>query len=162
MFGFFLKDKNGRDIRLLNARLSPRHWIDEIKTNDRACAIPIGNNNRLIDCFWIYIPLRNFSHMETLPLPVKGCKIYAYDRRSSTLSREGSSSCLTWYDTGLTQGFGVPDLIRTTAPFNRLSRLARGCGEPDGVEDLMNNNRSLREIHCVIKVLLHNCNSNEW
>jgi hypothetical protein len=53
---------------------------------------------------WLFIVLRPaqeyFTHMETSPLPVKGCKIYAYARRSGPLSREGSLSCHTCCDTG--------------------------------------------------------------
>ena len=41
-----------------------------------------------------------FTYVETSPLPVKGCKIWAYVRRSGPLSREGSLSCLTCCDTG--------------------------------------------------------------
>jgi hypothetical protein len=58
---------------------------------------------RLIN--WLYItllrPVREyFTHMETPPLPVKGCKILAYSRRSGSLNREGSLSCHTCCDTG--------------------------------------------------------------
>jgi hypothetical protein len=42
-----------------------------------------------------------FTHIETSPLPVKGCKIYAYAWRSGPLSREGFLSCHTCCDTGL-------------------------------------------------------------
>jgi hypothetical protein len=38
--------------------------------------------------------------MEMLPFPVKGCKIWAYARRSGPLSRKGSLSCHTCCDTG--------------------------------------------------------------
>jgi hypothetical protein len=38
--------------------------------------------------------------VETSPLPVNGCKIWAYARRSGPLSREGSLSCHTCCDTG--------------------------------------------------------------
>jgi hypothetical protein len=38
--------------------------------------------------------------METSPLPMKGCKIKAYARRSEPLSREGSLLCHTYCDTG--------------------------------------------------------------
>ena len=41
-----------------------------------------------------------FAHMETSPMPVKGCKILAYARHSGPLSREGSLSCHTCCDTG--------------------------------------------------------------
>jgi hypothetical protein len=56
----------------------------------------------LID--WLFTVLRPaqefFTYMETLPLPVKGCKIWAYARRSGPLSREGSLSCHTCCDKG--------------------------------------------------------------
>jgi hypothetical protein len=56
----------------------------------------------LID--WLFTVLRPaqeyFTYMETSPLPVKGCKISAYARRSGPLSREGSLSCHTCCDTG--------------------------------------------------------------
>jgi hypothetical protein len=48
---------------------------------------------------WLFIVLHPtqeyFTYMETSPLPVKGCKISAYARRSEPLSREGSLSCHT-------------------------------------------------------------------
>jgi hypothetical protein len=55
------------------------------------------------DYFLFYVLLKNFldTYLETLPLPIKGCKILAYVRRSGPLSREGSLSCHTCCDTGL-------------------------------------------------------------
>ena len=49
------------------------------------------------------IPLENiaFMNMEMTPLPVKGSKIYASARCLRSLSRAGSLSCHTCYDTGL-------------------------------------------------------------
>jgi hypothetical protein len=41
-----------------------------------------------------------FTKLETLPLPVKNCQIYAYARRTGSLSREGSLSCHACCDTG--------------------------------------------------------------
>jgi hypothetical protein len=53
---------------------------------------------------WFFNVLRPaqeyFTYMETSPLPVKGCKIQAYGRRSGPLSREGSLSCHKCCDTG--------------------------------------------------------------
>jgi hypothetical protein len=53
---------------------------------------------------WLFTVLRPaqefFTYMEMSPLPVKGCKILAYARRSGLLSREGSLSCHTRCDTG--------------------------------------------------------------
>jgi hypothetical protein len=92
--------------------------------NDNTCIVII--TYRLID--WIFTVLRPaqefFTYMETSPLPVKGCKILAYARRSGPLSREGSLSCHTCCDTGPR----ISGLIRRTAPFSRLLRHTRGCG----------------------------------
>jgi hypothetical protein len=55
-----------------------------------------------------------YGHVE--PMPVKGCKVWTYARRSGPLSRKGSLPCYT----------GFSGLIRRTVPFNRLLRLARG------------------------------------
>jgi hypothetical protein len=57
-----------------------------------------------------------FTSMETSPLPVKGCKIWSYARRSGPLSVEGSLSCHTYCDT-------VPRFFRShlkDRPFIRL------------------------------------------
>ena len=44
----------------------------------------------LIDYLLLYVPLKKFAlNMETLPLPVKSCKVYYYTRRAGPLSREG-------------------------------------------------------------------------
>jgi hypothetical protein len=48
----------------------------------------------LIDYLLFYVPQEFFTYMETSPLPVKGCKIKAYARRSGPLS------CHTCCDTG--------------------------------------------------------------
>jgi hypothetical protein len=59
-------------------------------------------HSRLID--WLFTVLRPaqefFTYMETSPLPVKGCRILAYARRSGPLGREVSLSCHTCSDTG--------------------------------------------------------------
>jgi hypothetical protein len=74
--------------------------------------------------------------METSPLPVKGCKIPSYARRSGPLSREGSLTCHTCCATG-PRFFG---LIQRTVPFSSLLRHTRGCGgsilNPDPHRDL--------------------------
>jgi hypothetical protein len=61
----------------------------------------ISNENwvKLIDwLFRVLYPTQEFFiYMETSPLPVKGCKMYAYAQRSWHLSREESLSCC---DTG--------------------------------------------------------------
>jgi hypothetical protein len=45
----------------------------------------------IVDLFIILRPVQEyFTHMEMLPLPVKGCKIQAYARRSEPLNRGGS------------------------------------------------------------------------
>ena len=52
--------------------------------------------------FGVYSPTREFfTHMETSPLPVKGCKFWPYSRHSWSLSNEGSLTCHTCCDTGL-------------------------------------------------------------
>jgi hypothetical protein len=79
----------------------------------------------LID--WLFTVLRPaqefFSYMETSPLPVKGCKIYAYARRSGPLSRD-----LYRATPAVTRDLGFSGLIRRTAPFSRLLWHTRGCG----------------------------------
>ena len=42
---------------------------------------------------------RIFTHIETLPLPVKGCKILTYVRHSWPLSSEGSFACHIYRET---------------------------------------------------------------
>ena len=56
----------------------------------------------LIVClFGIYRPTREFfTHMETSPLSVKGCKILTYARHSWPLSTAGSLACHTYSDVG--------------------------------------------------------------
>jgi hypothetical protein len=53
---------------------------------------------------WLFTVLRPakefFTYMEMSPLPVKGCKILAFARRSGPLSSEGSLLCHTRCDTG--------------------------------------------------------------
>jgi hypothetical protein len=88
--------------------------------------------------------------MKTSPLPVKGCKINTYARRSRSLSREGSLSCHTCCDTeprfsrpypkdcsilslltthkGMWSIYSKPDPHES--PFNRLLRHTKGCGGP--------------------------------
>ena len=57
--------------------------------------------------FVVLCPTReHFDHVETLPLLVKGYTILTCARHLWLLSREGSSSCHTWYDT-------CPPLTRT-------------------------------------------------
>ena len=52
--------------------------------------------------FGVYRLTREFfTHMETSPLPMKGCKILTYARHSWLLSSEGSLACHTHCDTGL-------------------------------------------------------------
>jgi hypothetical protein len=83
-------------------------------------------------CVWMYVkgslidwlsrvlrPAQElFTYMETSPLPVKGCKIYAYARRSGPLSRERSFSCHTCCDTG-------PRFFRCHPKDRPVSRLLR-------------------------------------
>ena len=104
----------------------------------------------LID--WLTIALRPaqeyLTYMETSQLPVKGCKMLAYARRSEPLSREGSLSCRTCCDTGprffrshpkdrpiqspLTSHQGMWRIYSNPdphgSPIRRLLRHTRGCG----------------------------------
>ena len=59
--------------------------------------------------FWGFRPTQTFfTHMETSPLPVEGCKFLTYPRHSWPLSREGSSACHTFCDTGHPQKWLSP------------------------------------------------------
>jgi hypothetical protein len=82
----------------------------------------------LID--WLFTVLRSaqeyFSYMQTSPLPMKGCKILAYAWLSWLLSREGSLSCHTCCDTGLS----FSGLIWRTAPFSHPLMTRTGCRGP--------------------------------
>jgi hypothetical protein len=64
---------------------------------------------KLIDLlFTVLRPAQEyFTYMETPPLPVKGCRIWAYARRSGLLSREGSLS----HTPAVTRDLGFSDLI---------------------------------------------------
>jgi hypothetical protein len=71
---------------------------------------------------WLFTVLRPaqefFTYKDTSPLPVKGCKIWAYVRRWGPLSREGfylATPAVTW-------DLGFSGLIRKTAAFSRLIR----------------------------------------
>jgi hypothetical protein len=72
---------------------------------------------------WFYVPLKNFSLMETSALLVKVCKIWVYAWRSGSLSREVSLSCHTCCDTGS----WFSSLIQRTVPSSRLLRHTKGC-----------------------------------
>ena len=51
---------------------------------------------------WVFRPTWEFfTHMETLPLPMKGCNFMTYIRHSLPLSSEGSLACYTYCNTGL-------------------------------------------------------------
>jgi hypothetical protein len=76
----------------------------------------------LIDYLLFFSPQESFSYMETSPLPVKDCTMYAYARRSEPLSREGSLSCHTY--------LGFSGLILRTAPCSCFVWHTRGCGGP--------------------------------
>ena len=57
----------------------------------------------LIACLFVRcftIRLRQFAHVETSLLSIKGYKMYAYDLHPRTLGRQGSLSCHTCWDTG--------------------------------------------------------------
>ena len=52
--------------------------------------------------FGVFHPIREFfTHYETSPLPVKGCKFFTYARHLWPLSIEGSLTCHTYCDNGL-------------------------------------------------------------
>jgi hypothetical protein len=83
-------------------------------------------NEWLVDwLFTVLRPVQEFlTYMETSPLPVKMCKIYAYARRSGPLSRE-ASYCAT---PTVTWDLGFSGLIWRIHQFSRLLWHARGCG----------------------------------
>jgi hypothetical protein len=78
----------------------------------------------LIDYFRFYIPLKNFSLMETSPLSVKGAKF------RPMLGAQGLWAGRDLYcaTPAVTRDLGFSALIRRTAPFSRLLRHTRGCG----------------------------------
>jgi hypothetical protein len=75
-----------------------------------------------------------FNYMETSPLPVKGCKIYAYVRHSVPSGRDPNLSCHTCCDTGL--WFWVSS---KGAPFSGLLRHTWGYVENNSNPDFSRN-----------------------
>ena len=69
--------------------------------------------------------------METSPLPVKGCKIQAYARRSGPLSREGSLSCHTCFDTGPQFSRSHPKDRPIQSPFTTHKGMWKIYSDPD-------------------------------
>ena len=83
---------------------------------------------------WVFRPTWEFfTHMETSPLPVKGCSFMTYVRHTLPLSSEGSFACYTYCNTGLPftwsrhphllpsvwQGSCQTDLIKIMSSSNR-------------------------------------------
>jgi hypothetical protein len=58
------------------------------------------------------------------PLPMKGCKIKAYARRSGHFAGRGLYHAIP----AVTRDLRFSGLIRRTAPFSRLLQHTRGCG----------------------------------
>jgi hypothetical protein len=80
-------------------------------------------NGWFAGCLLFYVPLKKFYlhlYMKMSPLPMKGCKIKAYVRRSGLLSKDRFSSCHTFYD--VTRSLRFSGFIRRTTPFCRLLR----------------------------------------
>ena len=56
--------------------------------------------HKFVCLYGVSRPTREFfTHMETSPLPVNGCKFWSYARYSWPLSSEGSLACYTYCDT---------------------------------------------------------------
>jgi hypothetical protein len=85
-----------------------------------------GRMGLMVD--WLYRVLRPaqeyFTHMETSPLPVKGCKF------RPMLGSQGLWAGRDLYRAtpAVTRDLGFTGLIQRTAPFSRLLRHTRGCG----------------------------------
>ena len=89
-----------------------------------------------IEYTWRFTVLRSiqeffFTRMETSPLPVEGCKIQAYARRSGPLSREGSLSCHTCCDTGPRFFRSHPKDRPIQSPFTTHEGMWRIYSNPD-------------------------------
>jgi hypothetical protein len=80
----------------------------------------------LIDYLYCFTSAQEFfAYMETSPIVVKGCKIYANARRSGPLSREGSISSHICNDTGFRFFRSHPqDQPHSVASYDTQ----RGCG----------------------------------
>ena len=87
-------------------------------------------------------------HMETSPLPVKGCKIEAYARHSGPLSREGSLLCRTYCDTGPLIFLSHPKDRPIQSPLMTRMRMQRIYSNPDPHGELL--------IELLIEILVTN------
>jgi hypothetical protein len=79
---------------------------------------------------WLFTVLRPaqefFTHMETSPLPVKGCKF----RRMLSTQGLWAGRDLYRATPAVTRDLGFSGLIWRTAPISRLLRHTWGCGGP--------------------------------
>ena len=69
------------------------------RRNSVAIERNVQNNSIMFVCLE-FSSAREFSHLETLPWPVKGNKFFNYTRHSWPLSCEDSLTCNTYCDTG--------------------------------------------------------------
>ena len=80
---------------------------------------------RLID--WLCIVLRPAQEFFTYILPVKGCKVWSFDRHSGPSSRKGSLNIvphLLWHGTSVFRSHPKD----RPGPFSLLLQHTRGCG----------------------------------
>ena len=82
-------------------------------------------DNVFLISFFFAIVDEYFSQIVTAPLPLKGCRITTNARVLWSLSREGSLSCYTCYDTGPRFSQSQP---RKSDPFSRVLQ-AWGFGD---------------------------------
>jgi hypothetical protein len=77
----------------------------------------------LVDYLLFYVPLKNFSLM---------WRRWRAAKFRPILGAQGLWAGRDFYraTSAVTRGLGFTGLIRRTAPFNRILRLARGCGGP--------------------------------
>ena len=80
-----------------------RQSRDALKAEQKVITVPSINKaakTKIYKLFEVFRPTREFfTHMETLPLPVKGCKCWLCSP-PGPLSSEGSLACPTYCDTG--------------------------------------------------------------
>jgi hypothetical protein len=86
-------------------------------------------------------------NMETSPLPVKGCKIQAYARRSGPLSREGFLSCHTCCDTGPRFFRSHPKDHPIQSPLTKRKGMRRTYSNPDPHGGIYFNCTLLSHVH---------------
>jgi hypothetical protein len=103
----------------------------------------------LID--WLFTVLRSaqeyFTYIETSPLPVKGCKILAYARRSGPLNREGFLSCHACCNTGPWFFRSHPKDRPIQWPLTTRMGMRKTYSNPDleiYVENIINDNNEMK------------------